>query len=346
VPATNQPVLYTGPDYRTAFYRWFKHPELLDLPLVPLDIAGAAATKDFPLQTASVRDIPRVPIEGDCKVTSTLEQERITFDTTCPGRPHIVKVSYFPRWRATDGSPIYLVSPGFMLVTPTTGHFEMVYSERALDWFALATTWLGLLWAAAAVASPRVRRGTARGTVRLLRPIGEALAPARIRVPLNALLLLGCAASAAAVRYDIRDTDATFRKGTTAYQERRFDDVVKVHREYVLDDTDSPKVATALLQLGTAYSELKQPELAIDTFERLNFSFPNIDYRAQILFHLAKNYAAIGSHEKAVGYASLLEKEYPDSPWPKRLRKESPGLLPDAPPPPAASVPAVQGAVN
>ena len=41
VAAANEPVLYDGPDYRTAFYRWFKHPELLDIPLVPAEIAGA-----------------------------------------------------------------------------------------------------------------------------------------------------------------------------------------------------------------------------------------------------------------------------------------------------------------
>jgi len=347
VPATNEPVLYTGPDYRTAFYRWFKHPELLDIPLVPADISGDEAAGQFPLQTESIRDIPRSPIAGDCKVTTVLEQERITFDTTCPGRPHIVKVSYFPRWKATDGSPIHLVSPGFMLVTPQSGHFEMVYSERALDWFALATTWLGLLWAVAAAANPRVRRATARGAVAVMKPFGEAITPVRVRVALNSLLLLLCALGAAGVRYQIRDLDSTFRSGTTAYQERRFEDVIRIHREYILDDTDSPKKATALLQLGTAYSELARPELAIEAFERLRFNFPNIDYGAQSLFHLAKNYAAMGKGDRATEYAKLLEKGYAESSWPKRLRKENPGLLPD-PAPTAApkSVPAADRPAN
>jgi len=342
VPASHQPVLYTGPDYRTAFYRWFKHPELLDLPLVPLDISGDEAIKEFPLQTASVRDIPRVPIAGDCQVTSTLEQERITFDTTCPGRPHIVKVSYFPRWRATDGSPIHLVSPGFMLVTPRTGHFEMVYSERALDWFALATTWLGLAWAGAAAANPRVRRATARGAVAVFRPIGEAMTPPRIRVTLNVVLLIACAVAAAKVRYDIRNGDSTFRAGQTAYQERRFEDVVRLHGEYLLDDKDSSKNATALLQLGTAYSDLSRPELAIDTFERLLFNFPNIENGAHTLFHLAKNYAAMDNRQRATEYAMLLEQKYAETTWPKRLRKEMPGLLPNTEPP--VSVPGIEGA--
>jgi len=332
VAAGNQPVLYTGPDYRTAFYRWFKHPELLDIPLVPADISGDAAGAEFPLQTTSVRDIPRVPLSGDCKVTSNLEQERISFDTTCPGRPHIVKVSYFPRWRATDGSPIHLVSPGFMLVTPTSGHFEMIYSERALDWFALATTWLGLSWAGVAAVNGRVRRATSRFATGLMRPLGIALATSRVRLPVNVLLLLVCALAAATVRYRIRDVDSTFRQGQTAYQEKRFGDVTTIFSEYVRKDSDAPKLATALLQLGSSYSELGQSELAINTLERLRFDFPNIDFGAQTLYHLAKNYSAIGSRERAAENAALLEKKYSDTSWPKRLRKESPGLFePDLP---------------
>lgn len=298
--------------------------------------------KDFPLQTASVRDIPRVPIAGDCKVTSTLEQERITFDTTCPGRPHIVKVSYFPRWQATDGSPIRLVSPGFMLVTPSTSHFEMVYAENALDWFALATTWLGLLWAGAAAVNPRVRRGTAWGATLVLKPLGQALSPARIRVPVNVLLLILCALFAGLVRYRIQDEDATYRAGQTAYQEKRFKDVVRAHSEFLLVDKDSPKNATALLQLGGAYVELGQPEMAIDVLERLRFNFPNIDYGAQILFQLAKSYEAVQNQDRAIECARLLEKDYADTGWPKRLRKENPGLWPAllAPKPAPAPAPA------
>jgi outer membrane protein assembly factor BamD (BamD/ComL family) len=342
VAATNEPVLYTGPDYLTAFYRWFKHPELLDIPLVPVEISGEDARSQFQLQTTTIRDIPRQPITGDCRIDTVLEQERISFDTTCPGRPHIVKVSYFPRWKAADGSPIHLVSPGFMLVTPKTGHFEIIYSERGLDWFALSTTWLGMLWAAAAVVSPRVRRGSSRAFVAAFRPVGEAFAPAR--VPANFVLVVLCVAASAFVRYEIRDVDKTYREGQTAFSEKRYEDTIRVHSEFVKNDEDRPKVATALLQLGTSYSELGRPELAIETFERLRFDFPNIDYGAHSYFHLAKNYVALRDETRARKYAELLDKGYPDSGWVKRLRKEFPQLLPPAAPVVPAS-PAVPAAV-
>jgi len=340
VPAANQPVLYTGPNYLADFYRWFKHPELLDLPLVPVQISGDDARGRFALQTDTIRNIPRTPIVGDCKVTSHLEQESITFDTTCPGRPHIVKVSYFPRWRTSDGSPIDLVSPGFMLVTPSSTHFEMVYSETGLDWFALATTWAGLLWAGAAVVNGRVRRGTTKVATSVFGPPWRAMQPARVRIPLNALLIVGCVVAGAAVRYQIRDVDSTFREGQAAFQERRFEDVVRVFSEFVREDSDRPKIATALLQLGTAYSELGQSELAIATLERLRFEFPNIDYGAHAGYHLVRNRRKTGDREQAAREAVTLERDYAESSWAKRTRKEFPDLFPPLVPAPAPSAPA------
>jgi TolA-binding protein len=150
-------------------------------------------------------------------------------------------------------------------------------------------------------------------------------------------MILVFVAAAAAVRYEIRDVDKTFREGQTAYQERRFEDVVRVFTEYLKEDSDRPKVATAWLQLATAYSELKRPELAIDAFETLHFNFPNIDYGAHVFFHLARNYAAIGDVKRASDYGARLEKGYPDSSWAKRLHKENPELIG---PPSAASAPA------
>jgi tetratricopeptide (TPR) repeat protein len=163
-------------------------------------------------------------------------------------------------------------------------------------------------------------------------------------VPANVVLVVLCIAASGFVRYEIRDVDKTYREGTTAFSEKRYEDTIRIHSEFVKKDEDRPKVATALLQLGTSYSELGRPELAIETLERLRFDFPNIDYGAHTFFHLAKNYVALRDEQRAREYAERLEKGYPETGWVKRLRKEFPQLLPSAPPaaevaaPPAAAV--------
>jgi len=327
VAARNQPVLYEGPDYPTAFYRWFKHPDLLDLPLVPATIIGSEAADSFSLRTSSIRDIPRVAYDGECKVDAHLEQQKISFDTTCPGRPHIVKVSYFPRWRSSDGSPIFLVSPGFMLVTPASEHYEMSYDRTALDWFALTTTIIGILWAAGCTISPKVRRATTAPIALAFASLYAALS--RHAAPVSVVFVVACIASGSAVRYEVSDDDAGYRAGQEAFRAKQFERVVDVFGEYTRDDKDTFKQATALLQLGSSQAELGRHELAIDSLERLNFDFPNIDYRANALFLLARSQAALGRIEKARACARELQERFADTPWLTRLQKESPELLRD-----------------
>jgi uncharacterized membrane protein len=55
------------------------------------------------------------------------EQDKIEFYTDGIGIPHIVKVSYFPRWRVEGGRGPYLVSPSFMVVIPEKEVVRLVW---------------------------------------------------------------------------------------------------------------------------------------------------------------------------------------------------------------------------
>ncbi|HYC57616.1 MAG TPA: 6-pyruvoyl-tetrahydropterin synthase-related protein [Candidatus Binatia bacterium] len=337
VAAASQPVLYDGPDYLTAFYRWFKHPELLDIPLVPKDIIGDEAAETFELRTDTVRDIPRRAYDGPCEVRTVMEQQRVSFDTSCPGRPHIVKVSYFPRWKSVDGSPIHLVSPGFMLVYPSSGHFEMYYGRTLLDYVAMGTTALGVLWLLAASVSPRVSRASVTAAGRIFRPIYAPVS--RYPRSIFVAFVVICIAAGALVRYEVRDDDVLYREGQTAYRERKFERAIEVFREYAADDRDTFKNATSLSQMGISYSELQKFELAVDTLERLRFNFPNIDFHASTLFHLARSYAGLGNLALAIERAKELRQKYADTPYPQRLDRENKEVFQAAAPPPAAAEP-------
>ncbi len=337
VAAANEPVLYTGPDYKTAFYRWFKHHDLLDIPLVPESIIGEGAGRKFALRTDSVTRLERKPYEGECEVSTRLEHQRITFDTTCPGRPHIVKVSYFPRWQAADGSPVHLVSPGFMLVYPQGSHFELSYERTPLDWIALSLTWLGLLWAAACIASKKVSSASVETLVALTGPVFAIME--RRRLILSVALFAALALAGAAMRVALTRPDTLYAQGQEAYKAREFEHAVRLLEDWTATDRETFKQATAIYQLGVSHSELGNHAASVQVHERLRFEFPNINYGAGTLYHLAKNYAALDMTDKARAAAVELEKNFADNHWVKRLRREQPDLLP---PLPEQDQPAVQ----
>lgn len=326
VPATNEPVLYDGPDWKIALYRWFKHPEFLDIPLVPADLLNESAAREFTLRTDSVTRIPKQPIEGDCNVTSHLENYRIEFETDCPQRPHILKVSYFPRWVAGDTATVYPVSPGFMLVYPKQNQVVLEYKRTALDWVGVALTLLGLLLAFATLASARARDAITALVARLATPGMRLVAGHSIVVSVVAMVTL--VGIGAYTRYSLRAPERSFQEAQEAYKKRDFPQAIRLLEAWTSTDKDTFKQATALHQLGLSYNETKQYGSAVEVLERLRFQFPNVDYGAATLFHLTKAWNALGDGDKASAYATILAVDFADSPFHKRVLREMPELLP------------------
>ena len=76
-------------------------------------------------------------------ITKTIGQEgisnvvisdnKISFETEFPGKPHIVKVSYFPNWKLNSGYGPYRVDPSFMLIIPSTNNVELEFKRDTIE---------------------------------------------------------------------------------------------------------------------------------------------------------------------------------------------------------------------
>jgi hypothetical protein len=259
-------------------------------------------------------------------VTSSLENYRITFDTTCPEKPHIVKVSYFPRWSAGDSGRMFPVSPGYMIVYPNHTHVELVYRRTLLDQTGVALTLVGILIVVVAAASGRVRDSVVVIAASTARPMLELLE--RHRFAASALLMAALIGVGAYTRLSLREPDRRYQAAQDAYRDRDFPTAIQRLEEWTTEDRDTFKQATALHQLGVSYGEVGQHASAVQALERLRFEFPNVDYGAATLFHLAKSWLALGADERAREYATLLVTDFAESPLNKRLAKEAPSLFP------------------
>jgi hypothetical protein len=325
VAAENEPILYDGPDWKLAFYRWYKHYEMLDVPLVPAELISDADARDFALRTDSITRLERKPYSGDCEIESTLEQYAVRFTTSCPGRPHIVKISYFPRWRATDGSAILPVSPAFMLVVPQSEQFEMVYGRNAIDIIGIIISLGGLALLLGCAVIKSLRTSVERAVMvplawlaRLFESYPKAM---------TAALLIAMITGGWTTRIALRHPDAEYAKAQEAYRARDFDLAIARLEDWVSTDRDTFKQATALYQLGVSYSEKENYAASALVHERLRFQFPNVNYGAGTLYHLANSLAELGDDERAREYVAILEEEHPDANYRPRLLKEHPRLF-------------------
>ncbi|MBI4349391.1 MAG: hypothetical protein HY553_21320 [Elusimicrobia bacterium] len=79
-----------------------------------------------------------------------LSRHELVFETEVPGRPHLIKVAYHPRWRLASKGRLHVAGPGFMLVVPEGREIRLVYGHTWAGRLGMAATPLAaivLAWA-------------------------------------------------------------------------------------------------------------------------------------------------------------------------------------------------------
>ncbi len=118
-----KPTVTNDRNWQKRSYLWFIDDDLIGHPEIyasDKDLMSLDAEKEWLLTTEEHK--PEKIDRTGCRITEYLEEDRIGFNTTCPGMPHIIKVSYFPNWKSMNHDRIYHVSPGFMLIFPIMVH--------------------------------------------------------------------------------------------------------------------------------------------------------------------------------------------------------------------------------
>ncbi|MGH7588167.1 MAG: 6-pyruvoyl-tetrahydropterin synthase-related protein, partial [Gemmatimonadota bacterium] len=124
-PVGVRPVADRHPDWRQEAYDWFRAGTDLDVPLVLDENPDSAWTS---VERYRPGRLPRLPYATRPRASATVLDGEVRIETDTPGHPLLVKVGYHPGWRASDGSPIHLVAPGMLLVTPRSGSLTLAWS--------------------------------------------------------------------------------------------------------------------------------------------------------------------------------------------------------------------------
>ena len=75
----------------------------------------------------------------------TLEHRIVRFEAAALGVPHVVRVGFFPNWRAYGADGPYHVLPGFMLVVPRQTSVMLRFESTWVEWLGGTLTIVALL---------------------------------------------------------------------------------------------------------------------------------------------------------------------------------------------------------
>ncbi len=302
-----------GARWKDRFQAWLRRgaPEPGAPLLVPLRFIPPQARALFPAAPAHLDPYGRVhgavrePLPPARVRDLRLEAERIAFRTDRPGAPHLIKVAYAPQWRAADGSPVFPVSPGLMLVFPRSEALVLHYRRSAAELAGLALTGLTLLLL------PWHRRLPLTALRRRLPR------PRRRRWPpwaLGALLLAG----AILAYQDKQRITGDYLRGLDLAAQGRWQDAVAAYRNALreenleMDHADLPATFHALAEAYLNMGALDQARLVSDALlER----YPTWIYLPDALLQAARIAQAQGDAQRA---RRLLERCLAIEPDPQR----------------------------
>jgi hypothetical protein len=167
----NRPVLFDTPDWRTSSLTWYETPDWQDTPLAFASKDDEAARRAFadpgplPAATLPSKPLDRPETIADARMVGN---ERIEFHTDQVGVPHVVKVSWFPNWRAQGAEGPWMLSPGLMVVVPTSEDVVLTYGDTWVEVTGKLLTVIGIVTLlVGAVISVRRRRGDGGRALRL-----------------------------------------------------------------------------------------------------------------------------------------------------------------------------------
>ncbi len=119
-------------------FDWYEEIGLLDRWVT------ADGPPDWP-RIDDLEELPLVPLGEHDRVTDVvITNDSLSFDTTAVGVPHLVKISYFPNWRAEGAEGPYRVTPSLMVVVPTDEHVELHFERTWAEWLGIVLTLIGL----------------------------------------------------------------------------------------------------------------------------------------------------------------------------------------------------------
>ncbi len=288
--------------------------ETVRVPLIPTSLTGwqDTAYRRFvlahPYQNrrvygADLRDLPATTTEVPAARIELLamSRERLVFRTNAVGAPHLIRMSYHPRWRSLTGERIFLTDPAFMLLFPRQEQVTLVFApDRA--------NYLGWIFSAIAAAIILVAALFAK---RCLPPPLPPSSPVRTR-----FLLLMVAVFAAALAVNaVTDPERLYQQGHRQFRSGHWAEAARAftvaaarrhHRaaraEALFWAARSWHISGRTARADRLYAELRQryPE---------NYWYPESTMRqVEIAINDGRRAAAESIYQE-------LQRRFPDNPW-------------------------------
>ncbi len=245
----------------------------------------------------------------------SLERDKMVFETSAIGSPHLIKMAYHPRWHLVSQGSLHVAGPGFMLVVPQEKEIRLEYGHTLTGKLGMAATVAALLASALLL-----WRGRRRQAVAGIATAQDATFPSGWRRWMAPLAAGWLALALAGLYAGIYSPERVYQLGWEAMNTNRYATAALQFRQAYHLRKPPAKKEEALFWMAKSSELAGQREEAkagyrelIDTYH--GFWVPESLYTYILLER------EDGRPEPTLPYAQRLREEYPNNPWTDKLNQ-------------------------
>jgi hypothetical protein len=303
-----------------------KNPDthLVDLVDVPLEIKSREHWMDsafrrfrlshpyvtrevYPGPTQVLQELPAPAAgSGDIRILS-MDRERLLFETSAVGHPHVIRMSYHPKWKSMSGEPVLLTEPAFMLVIPKQQRVELRYAPTLADRVGVMLTLLGIVALLLLAIFPRAS-------------FGPVFAQGPASIPVTAVLALALGVS---LWSWWNNPERVYKHGHQRLSGQHYESAAHAFdRAYGARKVPGKK-AEALFWAGRSLEFMNDHTGALQRYRELASRYPDNYWAAESLYRIVLLSRKTGDARAARDAYKQLLQYFPENAWTQKAIKTS-----------------------
>jgi len=265
-------------------------------------LAHPYQTRRVYLRSGQTAPTQQTPTDHATAKLIEFSRERLVFETNAIGQPHLIRMTYHPRWQSTTGEPIFLTEPAFMLVVPKQARVELVFGESLATQAGKFASILGLCLLIVSIFWPRWASQN---------PQPPTLNPHAFSIWIS--VLPSVAIVSAIIWWT--NPERVYQAGNELFAKGAFLSAAPLF-ESAAEQRRLPTSKTeALFWTARSYELGADPARATAAYEKLRSTYPQFYQYPESAYRLIDLHLASNRQDLAVAQFNELEKYAPGNQW-------------------------------